>query len=98
MKYLRKLLKKQIKMKNKIENIHEQVKFKREVNTGLLLKKSIAYRIFVTCSQMILAYALTNNVEFSIGFSLLWNVVNTIEYFGFDYVFSRYWKIGKNGD
>jgi len=71
--------------------------FKREVDTYLLIKKSIAYRVIVILSQIVMAYIFTKNIEFSVGFSIIWNVVNTIEYFGFDYVFSRLYKIGKNG-
>ena len=68
--------------------------FRREVNTGLLVKKSIVYRLVVTITQMLIAYILTDNLTFSIGFSLIWNIINTLEYFGFDYVFSRFYKIG----
>ena len=69
----------------------------REIRTGLLVKKSIAYRIIVIITQIIFMWCITRNLTFSVSVSLLWNVINTIEYFGFDYVFLRIYKVGRNG-
>ena len=67
----------------------------RKVKTGLLIKKAIAYRLFVVVTQIILTYALTNDIGFSVFLSLIWNIINTLEYFSFDYIFSRLYKVGK---
>ena len=67
----------------------------RRIKLGLLIKKSIAYRILVILTQILFMWILTKNIVFSIGASILWNIINTIEYFGFDYIFARMFKIGK---
>jgi uncharacterized membrane protein len=72
--------------------------FGRKVRIRLLIKKTLAYRLLVTVTQILLAYIFTHDVGFSVGFSLIWNVVNTLEYFGFDYVFSKLYKVGKDND
>ena len=68
----------------------------REVRTGLLVKKAITYRIFVLFTQMIFMWLLTKNAAFAVTASILWNIINTVEYFGFDYVFARIYRVGKN--
>ena len=66
----------------------------RKVKTNLLIKKSIAYRILVIFTQILFMWTLTGNISFAIGSSILWNMINTVEYFGFDYVFARLFKVG----
>jgi hypothetical protein len=68
----------------------------RKVRLDLLIWKAIAYRIFVLCTQMIFMWILTHDLTFSVGVSIAWNILNTAEYFGFDYIFARLYKVGKN--
>jgi len=68
----------------------------RKVRTDLLLKKAITYRIFVTCSQILLMWLFTRDIYLSTSFSIIWNIINTVEYFSFDYLFARLYKVGKN--
>lgn len=88
-------LRKMKRIKEQRKKIENQIGFKRKVKTGLILKKAIAYRIVVTLSQIILMYLFTRSLELSIGFSIFWNIWNTGEYFAFDYLFSRFYSVGK---
>ncbi len=67
----------------------------RKVKLGLLVKKSIAYRALVITTQILFMWIITNNIPFAVGTSIGWNIINTIEYFGFDYLFARLFKVGK---
>ena len=67
----------------------------RKIKTRLLIKKAIAYRVVVFTTQLIFMWLITRNIAFSLGTTALWNVINTIEYFSFDYVFAKLFKVGK---
>ena len=67
----------------------------RDIKTGLLVKKAIVYRIFVVITQILIMWLITNDWYLSAGFSIIWNIINTLEYFGFDYIFARLYKVGK---
>lgn len=66
----------------------------REIKARLLFIKSIVYRIFVVISNFLVIWLFTGNLKFSIGFTIVWNIINTLEYFGFDFLFSKYFKVG----
>jgi len=52
------------------------------------LYKAIVYRIVVIISQLICLYLYTGELSLSVGFSLLFGLIATIEYI----IFEKYWK------
>jgi hypothetical protein len=67
----------------------------RKIKVGLLIRKAVVYRVVVLFTQIGFMWSLTRNIEFSVMASILWNIINTVEYFGFDYVFAKLYKVGK---
>ncbi len=65
----------------------------RKVKLGVLLWKTIIYRIIVTLTQIVVTYLFTGNISLSVSLSIVWNIINTIEYFVLDYAFLRRVKI-----
>ena len=65
----------------------------RKVKIGMLLWKTLIYRIIVTFTQIVVTYFFTKNMELSISLSIVWNIINTVEYFVLDYAFLRRFKI-----
>lgn len=65
------------------------MKMRETISLKNLGIKAIVYRIFVTCTMFLLAWIWTDSVTFSVGFTLIWNIINTLEYYGFDVIWFK---------
>ncbi len=67
----------------------------RPIRTKLLICSTIIYRITLILLQTLFFWVLTKDIKFAFASSLVWNVINTIYYFGYHYIFLRKFKIGR---
>lgn len=76
----------------------------RKIKTKLLVLKTLAYRPVVIIIQSIvtfLYYKLRKPASLAQGaieLSIVWNVINAVMYYIYDYFFMVHWKIGENND
>ena len=68
----------------------------RKIKVGLLGVSGIVYRIHVIFIQSVFLWLLTGSWKWSIGASVVWNIINTLLYYNYHYWFARFFKIGKN--
>ncbi|UCD03739.1 MAG: DUF2061 domain-containing protein [Candidatus Woesearchaeota archaeon] len=66
---------------------------KRKVKVGLLIWKSIVYRILIIGLQTIVTYFFIRDLKLSFGISVIWNIINAITYFLYDWVFSANFEV-----
>ena len=66
----------------------------RPIKTKLLIYCTILYRLILVLLQTLFFWILTRDIKFALGSSLVWNVINTIYYFVYHYVFLKKFKIG----
>ena len=67
----------------------------RQINTKLLICNTIIYRTTLLVLQTFFFWILTKDIKFAFASSLVWNIINTIYYFGYHYIFLRKFKIGR---
>ena len=66
---------------------------RKKVKIGLLVWKSIFYRVLITGLQTVVTYLFTKNIALSISLSVVWNLINTLTYFIYDWVFSTNFEV-----
>jgi len=81
----------------------------RKIRIWILACQGIVYRCFIICcnttffligirsmSNIFGEVSFTNALKYAFGVSLTWNVINTVLYFLFHYIYARMYKLGTN--
>jgi len=79
--------------------------FRRRIKLFVLLNRGVCYRLFVVLMNFLFNYfaikgliklVVSNYFGFAIGYTICWNIVNTLLYYLFHYVWDRNFKLGKD--
>jgi len=65
----------------------------RVINKKILILKTIIYRLLIIITQIIFTWLFLNDMRLAINMSILWNVLNMIQYYSFEYVFAKHWDV-----
>ena len=81
----------------------------RKIRIEILAVQGIIYRCFIIfCNTLFFFFGIKGThllgdttfwqaMKYALGVSLTWNVINTILYYTYHYIWARIFKLGKNG-
>lgn len=64
----------------------------KKINHKTLTIKSIVYRLWILISQTIFVWFFTKDWIIAGSFSLFWNIINTGEYYLYEWIFAKFWS------